>query len=286
MPTLKELDALARKRSKALREAESGLLEKAGGLENKLLAFVRNTFLPSLDISNNRVSNSIGNLRKVNDSSSLKAFMRKVVNVAMYEYYQSEFNKVTGLTNSYYNTFEPKEAQQKKILERGAVIVDGYLDSVFDNNQIVRSIQGTVRNAVSTNQSLSVAGQLLQEQIKGKDDKFGLVKSYHYQNGYDEFQAYSRTLDEDYSKALELNYAIYAGGEMKTTRDFCTERNGNVYNRETILSWDDEEWQGKKPNNNILIDLGGYNCRHDLDWISFNLAKRLDPSIEKSTFDK
>jgi hypothetical protein len=286
MPTLKELNALARKRSKALREAESGLLEKAGGLENKLLAFVRNTFLPSLDISNNRVSNSIGNLRKVNDSSSLKAFMRKVVNVAMYEYYQSEFNKVTGLTNSYYNTFEPKEAQQKKILERGAVIVDGYLDSVFDNNQIVRSIQGTVRNAVSTNQSLSVAGQLLQEQIKGKDDKFGLVKSYHYQNGYDEFQAYSRTLDEDYSKALELNYAIYAGGEMKTTRQFCTERNGNVYNRETILSWDDEEWQGKKPNNNILIDLGGYNCRHDLDWISFNLAKRLDPSIEKSTFDK
>jgi hypothetical protein len=286
MPTLKELNALARKRSKALREAESGLLEKAGGLENKLLAFVRNTFLPSLDISNNRVSNSIGNLRKVNDSSSLKAFMRKVVNVAMYEYYQSEFNKVTGLTNSYYNTFEPKEAQQKKILERGAVIVDGYLDSVFDNNQIVRSIQGTVRNAVSTNQSLSVAGQLLQEQIQGKEDKFGLVKSYHYQNGYDEFQAYSRTLDEDYSKALELNYAIYAGGEMKTTRDFCTERNGNVYNRETILSWDDEEWQGKKPNNNILIDLGGYNCRHDLDWISFNLAKRLDPSIEKSTFDK
>lgn len=286
MPTLKELNALARKRSKALREAESGLLEKAGGLENKLLAFVRNTFLPSLDISNNRVSNSIGNLRKVNDSSSLKAFMRKVVNVAMYEYYQSEFNKVTGLTNSYYNTFEPKEAQQKKILERGAVIVDGYLDSVFDNNQIVRSIQGTVRNAVSTNQALSVAGQLLQEQIKGKEDKFGLIKSYHYQNGYDEFQAYSRTLDEDYSKALELNYAIYAGGEMKTTRDFCTERNGNVYNRETILSWDDEEWQGKKPNNNILIDLGGYNCRHDLDWISFNLAKRLDPSIEKSTFDK
>ena len=286
MPTLKELNALARKRSKALREAESGLLEKAGGLENKLLAFVRNTFLPSLDISNNRVSNSIGNLRKVNDSSSLKAFMRKVVNVAMYEYYQSEFNKVTGLTNSYYNTFEPKEAQQKKILERGAVIVDGYLDSVFDNNQIVRSIQGTVRNAVSTNQALSVAGQLLQEQIQGKEDKFGLVKSYHYQNGYDEFQAYSRTLDEDYSKVLELNYAIYAGGEMKTTRDFCTERNGNVYNRETILSWDDEEWQGKKPNNNILIDLGGYNCRHDLDWISFNLAKRLDPSIEKSTFDK
>jgi hypothetical protein len=286
MPTLKELNALARKRSKALREAESGLLERAGGLENKLLAFVRNEFLPSLDIADNKITNSISNLRKVNDSSSLKKYMRKVVNVAMYEYYQSEFNNVTNLTNGYYNTFEPKASQQKKILERGAVIVDGYLDSVFDNNQIVRSIQGTVRNAVSTNQALSVALQLLQEQIQGKEDKFGLVKYYHYQNGYDEFQAYSRTLDEDYSKALELNYAIYAGGEMKTTRQFCTERNGNVYNRETILSWDDEEWQGKKPNNNILIDLGGYNCRHDLDWISFNLAKRLDPSIEKSTFDK
>ena len=129
--------------------------------------------------------------------------------------------------------------------------------------------------------------QLLTEQIKGKNDKFGVIKSYHYQNGYDKMQNYSRQLDTEFSKALKLNYAIYAGGEIQTTRDFCESRNGNVYNRETILSWNNTPatWAGRKPQNDILIDMGGYNCRHDFDWISYALARRIDPNIEKSEFD-
>ena len=285
-PTLTNLAKTARKRSTLLRSAESGLLDKASAQESKLLAFVKNQFLPTLDISNNRISNSLGNIKKINDSTSLKKFMRTAINLAMQEYYLKEFSKLTGATNNYYNPFEPTSAQQKTIVDRGALVVEGYLDSLFDNNQIVRAIQQTIRNAANSNQLLSDAGRLLTEQIKGKEDKFGIVKAYHYREGYDEFQTYTRSLDESYSKALNLNYAIYAGGEMNTTRHFCLERNGNVYNRETILSWDDEQWQGKKENNNILIDLGGYNCRHDLDWISYALARRLNPNIEKSTFDK
>jgi len=78
---------------------------------------------------------------------------------------------------------------------------------------------------------------------------------------------------------------LYQGGEIKGTRSFCESRTGKVFNRETIESWQNLEWQGKKKGHNIIIDAGGYNCRHYYDWVSYALARRLDPDIEKSKYD-
>jgi len=286
--TIKELRKVARKRSRMLRRAESGLLKRAGNMERKLNAYLLNILLPSLDISNGNITNTQANLRKINSASGLKNFIKNVVNLEMFKYYDKEFDKLSGQTNRYFNRFEPTEAAAKRITDRGKTMVDGFVDELFGNNQIVKSIQENIRTAIRGERNITDFKQVLTDQIKGKEDKLGLIRSYHYQNGYNEFQAYSRSLDNDFSKALDLNYAIYAGGEIKTTRDFCDDRNGNVYNRETILSWNHTPatWQGRKENNDILIDMGGYNCRHDFDWISYALARRINPNIEKSEFDK
>ena len=92
-------------------------------------------------------------------------------------------------------------------------------------------------------------------------------------------------MSNEYANQLQLNYFIYQGGEIKTTRAFCEERNGNVYTREEGASWNSLQWEGQKEGNNIFIDGGGYNCRHYLDWISYELAKQLRPNIERSTYD-
>lgn len=285
-PKLTDIRKNARNRSSSLRASESDLLTKAKALQGRLNAYVLNRLLPTLDISNGQVKNTTNNLRKVSTLKSLKIFIKNVVNASMYDYYTKQFNTINQGAKKYYGLFETPKAAEQRILKKGELIVDTFLDSLFDNNEIVKSIQSTLVNGVNTQQRTAQLRTLLTEQIKGKEKKFGLVEAYHYKNGRDEFQAYSRTLDNEYSTTLNLNYAIYAGGEMETTRHFCSERVGNVYNRETILSWNNQEWQGKKANNNILVDLGGYNCRHDLDFISFALAKRIDPNIEKSKFDK
>lgn len=284
--TLTDLRKVARKRSALLRSSEKGLLQRAATMERRLNAFVLNNLLPSLDISGGRIKNSQANLKKINKASALKRFIKNTVNVAMFEYYDKQFNSLTGATTKYFDRFEPTEATKERLINRGSTMIEGFVDDLFDNNQIVRALQENIRTAIRGERNLTDFKALLTEQIKGKEGKLGLISSYHYQNGYNEFQAYSRSLDNDFSTALELNYAIYAGGEIKTTRDFCDERNGNVYNRETILSWNDLTWQGMKPNNDILIDMGGYNCRHDFDWISYALARRIEPNIEKSKFDK
>jgi hypothetical protein len=287
-PKLKDLENKARKRSETLRDSETGLLSTAEKLQRRLNAYILNFLLPGLEYNEqtNTIKNTNANLKKINEAKGLKRFLKNVVNLGFLEYYEKQFNKIDKNTLGYFNLYEPNEATNERILNRGGTVTGGFLDELFDNNQISRSLQNTIRNAILSEQNRTDVKKLLTEQIKGKADKLGILQSYHYENGLNEFQAYSRSLDEQFSKALKLNYAIYAGGEIQTTRVFCDERNGNVYNREEILSWDSLEWQGKKPDNNILIDLGGYNCRHDLEWISYELAQILNPDIQKSKFDE
>ena len=287
-PTVTELRKKARERAALLRKSETGLLDKANALQRRLNAYILNYFLPTLEVNdNNTIKNTNANLKKANKAGGLKRFIKNVVNVAMYDYYDQQFKKLTTKTVDYFGPFKPTEAAQKRILNRGETITEGFLNDLFDNNQITTAIQQTIKNGINSNQNKTELKSVLTLQIKGKEGKFGLLENYHYRNGTDELQAYTRTLDEQFSKEAKLNYAIYAGGEIKTTRDFCDQRNGKVFNRETILSWNHTpaNWSGRKENNNILIDLGGYNCRHNLDWISYELAKRINPNIEKSKFD-
>jgi spore coat protein CotF len=228
--------------------------------ERKLNSYVLRTFIPSLQIRNNRVINTAANLKKVNKASGLKRFVKEVVNFALFEYYEKQFEGVNKHSNRYYGQFEPTEAAQKRIINRGQTITNGFIDELFDNNDIVKGLQQTIRNNIITETRTTELSALLTDQIKGKAEKLGAVTSYHYKNGFDEFQGYSRSLDEQFSKELNL----------------------------TILSWNHtpETWVGRKENNNILIDMGGWNCRHDFDWVSWPLARRVDPNMERSKFDK
>ena len=288
-PTVTELRKKARERAALLRKSEKGLLSKASAMQRRLNSYVLNYFLPSLQINeNNTIKNTNANLKKANKAGGLKRFIKKVVNVSMFDYYDQQFKKLTNKTVDYFTPFNPTEAAKKRILNRGETITDGFIDDLFDNNQVANEIQKTIKKGIISGQNVTQLKSVLTEQIKGKEDKFGLLENYHYRNGTDELQKYTRELDQQFSEAAQLNYAIYAGGEIKTTRDFCDQRNGKVFNRETVLSWNTTpaNWSGRKEDNNILVDLGGYNCRHNLDWISYELAKRINPNIEKSKYDK
>lgn len=280
------LRAKSKARAEILRKAEADLIKRATALDVRLSKYVVNTLLPTLEINTDgTIKNSLGNLQKINTATGLNKFVKDVVNNDLQRYYTDQFSQIEKATGGYYEEFNPKDTVKKAIAARGNATTNGFMQSLFSNNMVVMSIQQTIRKGINSNQNIVDIKGILDQQIQGKEDKMGLVTSFNYQNGYDDFQAYSRTLDNEYSKALALNYAIYQGGEIKTTRTFCEDRAGKVYNRETILSWNLLEWQGMKENNDILIDLGGYNCRHDLDWISYELAKRIDPEIQKSEFD-
>ncbi len=285
-PKITDIRAASKRRSDIITKAQKGLLDKTNSLQQRLYTYVVNSFMPEMDINKGKVVNSTKNLKLVNTSDGLKKFFKESINIALRDYYQEQFLDITKQTGRIYEQFEPTATAKKAVEERGKLMVEGLLDSIFGNTTVENGIQTTLRNSVIAQQQVGTLKQLLESQIQGKEGKYGSLTSFHYGNGYDQMQSYSRSQDNDYSSVLNLNYAIYQGGEIKTTRTFCEERAGNVYNRETVLSWQDLDWTGKIQNGDILIDLGGYNCRHDLDWISYELAKKINPDIEKSTYDK
>lgn len=109
-----------------------------------------------------------------------------------------------------------------------------------------------------------------------------IMTRYYGRWTHDIYSQYERIASNTVRKELGLRFAIYQGGTIETSRDFCEERNGKVFHEDEILAWETLSWEGKPETGyNAIADLGGYNCRHRLDWISDELAFRLRPELRK-----
>ena len=93
----------------------------------------------------------------------------------------------------------------------------------------------------------------------------------------DSFSNFDRGISNQYAVELGLDYAIYQGGLMGTSRPFCEARNNKIFSRKEILKWANVDFQGKPKVYDPIVDLGGYRCRHTLDWISEELARKIAP---------
>lgn len=91
---------------------------------------------------------------------------------------------------------------------------------------------------------------------------------YYKTHLYDMGMQYERVTNNSYGEQLGLTHAVYAGGIIDTTRHFCDDRNGKVWTLAEIRSWNDLSWRGKIEGVDVLMALGGYNCRHYLNYIS------------------
>lgn len=80
---------------------------------------------------------------------------------------------------------------------------------------------------------------------------------------------FSRTVNLSKADDLGIELFLYAGPDDGVTRPFCQERVGQIFTREEIESWDND--QGLPAD----VYLGGYNCRHRLDPVSAELAEEL-----------
>ena len=289
IPTITELKKIAQKRTRILRDSEAGLMRKTKAQERRLNSYLLNKLIPKLDIgADNRVKNTAKNLNLINNSKALRRFVKKTIDFFIQDFYISQFEKITSQTSKYFEPLGARESLVNRLDKKGEKGYNSFVESVMDSTKIESDIKRTLRKSISSQRPIGELKKLVTDTVKGKDNKLGAISSYHYQNGYNEFQEYARVLDNQFATSLDLNYGIYSGGTIKDTRKFCKDRAGKVFNRETILSWNEipKNWQRRKADNDILVDMGGHNCRHDFDWISYELAKRINPHIIKSKFDK
>lgn len=152
------------------------------------------------------------------------------------------------------------------------------IDALTDLNEIYDGIRKKALGIMSSIQgaSLEELREQLSKDIAGKD----IIGKHWNRWTYDIYSQYQRAGGNELRKELGLTFAIFEGDLIATSREWCEEHAGNVYYIDEINEWTNESWAGKNETNyNPIIDLGGYGCRHQLRWISNEMARRLRPDV-------
>ncbi|NQX77530.1 hypothetical protein [Gilvibacter sp.] len=286
-PSISKLEKLMRTKSKAYSDQTKQLFSLTDKLDRQLYTFVKDNILPTFVYSSDSRIKSTGvNLDASRNIKQLKDYISGTLNKDLQKFYARSAKRNADVTNRYFNLFNPSKAISSSVARKGTKSLEVLVASIFTKSNVQSEVESALSNAVLSNSTTSEATQALSDIIRGKDGGLGVNQRYHYQQGQDAIRAHGSLLDNSFSQALNLNYAVYTGSEKTTTRSFCKSRIGNVYSRDEILSWQDLEWSGKKKGHNIILDRGGWNCGHQYAWVSYELAKELRKDVPKSSFDK
>ena len=286
-PKLRDIERLSRAKGPIIDKQKEKLLSTATRLDRGLYDYIKSKIIPKFTFdTNGRVKNTNTNIDASRNIKQLSNYIKGNVDKEMKQFYLSSAKNTIEASNRYYNLFRPTKELKNLARSKSEKTLRRTIVNIFAQSNIQSQIENVLASSVSAGAREQEIEQAIEDLVIGKEGKMGVTTRFHYGAGYDNLQAQGRTTDAIFATTLKLNYAIYTGGLITETRDFCTERNGNVYLREEIESWQDEDWQGKKAAHVILADAGGYNCRHYYAWISYELAKRLRKDIERSIYDK
>jgi hypothetical protein len=272
-----------------IRDGEQRLLRRDKTLQRSLFRAIINSFT-RLDIDNGFVANTTANIDKWNELQIVDNFFKDRGTPEILKTFRFVFGRLDTQASRFFSSFDiPTFEQDKQVVGlKMQQVRRTFLDGISKDTSLQRRINSRVLAGIMGNLSIEEFRNDLRETIEGTEKKLGIIENHHFvqTKANEEFVTYDRAVNDSYSSRMNLNYAVYQGGRIKTSREFCLDRNGGVFTREEILSWQQLDWQGKKDNHNIMLDCGGYNCRHYYDWVSFELAKQLRPSIQKSVFDR
>jgi hypothetical protein len=166
------------------------------------------------------------------------------------------------------------------ITKRGGLIENGYLNRLLSDPTIRNTVRDSVFKSVVSQKGFFETKKDLRDYIGGNKQQAGALQKYYRNFVFDTFSQVDRTQAKIFADKLKFQHAIYEGGLIKTSRPFCRKRNGKVFTREEIAKFDPKE--ARPPNYNPFTDLGGYGCRHHLNWVPDAVAFALRPELRAS----
>lgn len=199
----------------------------------------------------------------------------------------NSLNKILGLNRLYFKSVDQVnktiEGRARRVLFQrlgydtgGKKIIPGsWLFNLGSHDQVKIQVMRDINNALASGITKK---QFIDqfEQAFLNPGGLGYIERYYDQFVGDLFMSSDRAVQNQIASDLGFEFFIYGGTVIKTTRTFCEERNNKVYHKSEAIDWQNNlTWKGKKQGHQIFIDLGGYRCRHSINWIPTSTAKRL-----------
>lgn len=283
---------ILQRKTDAINKLSDELQSSVLGSEKKLARLVVRGFVSKLDVANGVIANTAKN-------KGLVALIDKIYSSFLGTSGQDMIDILTGgvddmekLNKEYYKAYSTKEQLNKAaraankevqqvlgIDDNGELIQQGYLENLLRDGSVKNKIKNFARRAILTGINAVKFADDMETYITGNDSRNGLLSQYYKPVTGDVIAQADRVTSTVYSNELGLVFALYEGGIVPATRKFCRQRNGKVFHISEILAF--SPTVAVPPAYNPIIDLGGYGCRHHLNWISTELALVLRPAAKK-----
>lgn len=197
-----------------------------------------------------------------------------------------EFDVQADLNLNYFNeafniTAAPEVAT---VLLNAAKVnaVDLLINRAADS-EFLYPIRDIIEQSVVNNAGYSETLQTLRAFIEGNDEVEGRLLKYSRGIAHDTFAVADASAVSAYAAEYGMEWFFYLGGEMDTTRPFCSERIGKFFHQKEVEAWGagerttgmvwpkDGGWGGRMDGTNsstIFSTRGGYNCGHVISPVS------------------
>lgn len=293
----KELD----RRIEKVRSYEAEILKKGRSIQNKVYTELLDKILSELDKDENGIIKNTLKNRTI--TNRLNKILSKDKLEDLTTYYINSIDNISASNNKQFSVYyktktDIDKAIKKRVygglgIAKNKIVEGSFLNSSISLEPLRRDLNIEFFKALNGNQSVSDLKNNVREIVKGSKGKNGVLENHLDTYATDSLNSVDSAISEMYSEDLGMDAFRYFGGLKNNTRDFCKHRNGKIITKKEASKWgtkDDDlggytnkslgQFQGKNKGYNPLVDRGGYNCRHKLNYISNDLAVLLRDDLE------
>jgi len=267
-------------------------------LQKELLNFLITGVIAELQTENGIILQSAKNIQILDNFSKEMELFKKNFADSVFKRLGENMIKTTGYTSDYFRLMSSKqtisniEDKIQNIVRiagvnpDGTLVKDGFLNKLAVSEEMKGELSNLVRKGIEQQTDYKTFVNGLKETVAGKDGVNGAYERYVKGFAHDAFFAQAQQQDNFFADQLGLNYFVYGGTKIKTSRPFCVgghdkgvdkdfeNKLSKVFSRKDAEQFDLLDWSGKIPGIKFIVQKGGYQCRHELMWVTKEAAKR------------
>lgn len=249
--------------------------KKIKKLQDELLALLLG-FLATLKSRDGIVLFNESNIAKIGKVDDVFSAFDKKYHRSFITSVYDDFKALDRTQRAYFTKMGLRPERTAQVVEMEKRILN-YLRQFSRLEPLILQTKNYLIGAITSGRPMSEMAKGLRSMF-GKEDLTGRFERYYQTFLWDTAMQWERVGNNYYADQLNLNWFIYSGGLIETSREFCIKRDGKVMNRDDAKKWvNDPTLPGQDSLDmyNPLTDLGRFNCRHFLTWLTDEEAERM-----------
>ena len=288
----KTLKEFTKKRTKLIGSLMSSMQSQIAENQRKVYERILDKFIDKLEKDEDgNVKNNDHNRRLLNEIDEVFKEYNKKEGRQTIELLLQSVTSIMSFNQGYFQALDgnartlkimPKVKDFMKVwlgIKGDVVEPNGYLDKLVSNDPAKIALKNQAMKIVIGQEGFEDAKKQIKTLIDGNQNTMGALEKHHRNFAFDLYSQIDRATSDVIRNDLGFVFAIYEGGLIETSREFCEEHDGKIYHISEIKKMKPTE--GIPPNYNPITDAGGFNCRHHWNYISTALAKAMGKDVDK-----